>query len=39
VLVIARSAEVSLFINVKPEHLDAVAASWHKFKYVVAVEI
>jgi len=36
VLGIAHSAEVSLFVNIIPEHL---AASWHKFKCVVAVEI
>jgi hypothetical protein len=36
---IAHSAEVALFFNIISGHLDALAASWHKFKSVVAVEI
>jgi hypothetical protein len=33
------STEVSLFFNIIPEHIDALAPSWHEFKNFVAVEI
>jgi hypothetical protein len=33
------SAEVSLFLNINPKHIEAFVPPWHEFKISIVVEI